>query len=90
MAQPEGGYIPPPSYCASYTDENVKNGQVRKPPRPPEGDYKMFGATYNVGDCLCVCLLCWLCPMGLQAGQSRFLRTRTCRSPEKHWPGYFL
>lgn len=47
MAQPDGNYIPPPPYCATYTDEAVKNGRVRKPPKPPVGEYKMYGVTYN-------------------------------------------
>ncbi len=40
--------LPPISYYKNYTDENVKNGAVLKPPDVVNGSYTMFGDAFDV------------------------------------------
>lgn len=51
--------LPPSQYYTLFTDENVAQGNVPKPPPPIEGSYTMFGATFEVfglGDCCVIAL----------------------------------
>ena len=40
--------LPPTFYFKHYTNENVKSGNVPKPPPVIEGEYSMFGHTQKV------------------------------------------
>lgn len=44
--------LPPVVYFQHYTNENVKNDSIPKPPPIIDGEYSMFGHTQKVGTVL--------------------------------------
>lgn len=42
--------LPPVKFIAPYTDENVRRGQVSKPPPIVQDNYTMFGRTFCADD----------------------------------------
>ena len=40
--------LPPVVYFKQFTNENIKNGSVPKPPPVIDGEYSMFGHTQKV------------------------------------------
>ena len=42
--------LPPMKYYKIFSDENFARGHVPQPPRPPTGEYFVFGCPYRVDD----------------------------------------
>lgn len=51
--QPEGVStypLPPMKYYKMFSDENLSRGHVPEPPRPPTGEYFVYGNRFHVDD----------------------------------------